>query len=140
MQAFARRNAVRLSHERFKADAAGITNGLKKASAEAEEHRATKEAEAARLRADEERKAEAEREAKENEKNTARREAAVAGLSAEQIAKAEELANWDFIKDSKNPQEFRDHLARFPRGITYRMARAKLQCVVSDELGRSAER
>lgn len=119
LQPFARRNAVRLSHERFRADAAGITNALKSALAEAEELRTAAAAEADRLRAEEERKAKVEREAKEQaKKDAARREAAVAGLSSEQIAKAEELANWEFIKDGESSQDFRDHLARFPAGVT----------------------
>src|SRR5262249_5775154 len=52
------------------------------------------------------------------------------GLSPEQIAKAEELANWDFIKASTNSEEFRDHLARFPKGVTERMARTNLEALV----------
>jgi hypothetical protein len=116
LQPFARRNAVRLSHERFKADAAGITNALKAALAEAEELRAAAAAEAARLRAEQERKAKAEREAKEQEKkDAARQEAAVAGLSPEQIAKAEELANWEFIKERDDAQKTTSPVSRGAR-------------------------
>ena len=64
LRPFARRHAVRLSHERFKADAAGITNALKAALAEAEELRATAATKAACQRAEEERKAKAAQEAK----------------------------------------------------------------------------
>src|SRR5262249_8534704 len=63
------------------------------------------------------------------ELESARGEGAIS-LSPEQIAKAEELANWDFIKASKNSQEFRDHLARFPKGVTEQMARTKLEALV----------
>src|SRR5262249_21533602 len=79
----------------------------------------------------------AQREAEEQarrEKEQARL-AATAGLSADQIAKAEELANWDFIKGSQISQEFRDHLARFPGGVTERFARARLEDLVWAELG-----
>jgi hypothetical protein len=40
------------------------------------------------------------------------------------------LANWDFIKASENSQDIRDHLARFPKGVTERMARAKLPALL----------
>jgi len=135
LRPFSRRNAVRLSHERFRADAAGITSALKAALAEAEEARAAAEAEAARQRAEDERKAKAEREAKaQAKKDTARRDA-IAGLSPEQIAKAEELANWDFIKERDDPQELRDHLARFPDGVCARMAGEKLEALLWRNLG-----
>jgi hypothetical protein len=32
-----------------------------------------------------------------------------------EIRKAEELANWEFVKDRSGVQDLRDHLARFPR-------------------------
>jgi hypothetical protein len=55
-------------------------------------------------RAEEERKARAGREAKEQAKKDAvRREATVAGLSPDQITKAEELANWNFIAEREDP-------------------------------------
>src|SRR5262245_56949992 len=53
-----------------------------------------------------------------------------AGLSAEEIRKAEELASWDFIKDRNEVQDLRDHLARFPGGTTERYALAKLDGLV----------
>jgi tetratricopeptide (TPR) repeat protein len=135
LQPFARRNAVRLSHERFKADAAGITNALESALAEAEELRTAATAEAARLRAEKERQEKAAREAKEQaEKEAARREAAVSSLSAEQIAKAEELANWEFIKERNKPQELIDHLARFPKGVCVHMASEKLEALLWRDL------
>jgi len=77
-------------------------------------------------------RAQAQREADElgrQEKEQARL-TAIAGLSSEQIAKAEELANWDFIKASASAQEFRDHLARFPGGVTERFARTRLEDLV----------
>jgi hypothetical protein len=140
LQPLARRNAVRLSHERFKADAAGITNALKAALTEAEESRAAAAAEAARQRVDEERKAKAEREAKaQAEKETARREAAVAGLSREEIQKAEELANWNFIAEREDVQKLRDHLARFPKGTSAPWASEKLEKLLWRDLGGTSD-
>lgn len=68
------------------------------------------------------------------EKDAARREA-IAGLSPEHISKAEELANWEFIKDSQSAADFRDHLARFPKGVAERMARARLELIMFNALG-----
>jgi hypothetical protein len=47
------------------------------------------------------------------------------GLLPKDIARAEELANGEFIKASESGQDFRDHLARFPKGVTERMAQTK---------------
>lgn len=73
-------------------------------------------------------------EAARQEKEKARLDA-IAGLSVEQISKAEELANWDFIKDSKEEPDYRDHLARFPQGVTLRMARTRLETILWAKLG-----
>lgn len=123
MKELAVRNAVRLTYERFRSDAQGLIKALTTALEEAEQARI--------LEAEQQRKstaAAAEAEAQ-REKQRAR-EIAIAGLSPEQISKAEELANWEFVKDLANPQEFRDHLARFPGGVTTRMARTKLESLV----------
>jgi hypothetical protein len=130
LKALARRNAVGLTQERFRADAQGLIKALEDALAEVEEarRRAETEASAAENRRAAEQAAKAE-EAARVEKERARLDA-IAGLSPEQIAKAEELANWDFIKASEGSQEFRDHLARFPQGVTERMARKRLEALV----------
>jgi WD40 domain-containing protein/TIR domain-containing protein len=130
LKALARRNAVGLTQERFKADAQGLIKALEGALAEADEARrqVSTEAEAAEKRRAAEEAAKTE-EAARAEKERTRLEA-IAGLSPEQIAKAEELANWDFIKTSESSQEFRDHLARFPQGVTEGMARVKLEALV----------
>jgi hypothetical protein len=47
-------------------------------------------------------------------------------MSTEDVRKAEELANWDFIKARSSIEELRDHLARFPGGVTERYAQAGL--------------
>jgi hypothetical protein len=48
-------------------------------------------------------------------------------LSPGEVRKAEELANWEFIKSRDNIQDFRDHLARFPGGVTVRYVRERLE-------------
>ena len=139
LKALARRNAVGLTQERFKADAQGLIKALEEALAEVEEarRRATTETAAAAEKRAAEQAAEAE-EAARAEKERARLDA-IAGLSPEQIAKAEELANWDFIKGSDSIQDFRDHLARFPQGVTERMARARLEALVWGGLPRRVD-
>src|ERR1700722_11246111 len=130
LKALARRNAVGLTQERFKADAQGLIKALEDALAEVEDARRQAESKAAA--AEKQRAAEQAANAEEAaraEKERARLDA-IAGLSPEQIAKAEELANWDFIKASEGSQEFRDHLARFPQGGTERMARKRLEALV----------
>jgi Amt family ammonium transporter len=137
MRPLALRNAVRLSHERFKADAQGLIKAVEKALEEASAKRKqAASAAAAEIKRREEAEAAKAEAAARREKEAARREA-VAGLSPDQIAKAEELANWEFIKDSESAEDFRDHLARFPNGVAQRMARAKLEAIVWTELGRS---
>jgi hypothetical protein len=59
----------------------------------------------------------------------------MAGLSAEDVRKAEELASWDFIKGRNDVQELRDHLARFPGGTTERYALTLLDKLVWSGLG-----
>jgi hypothetical protein len=146
LRTLARRNAVRLTHERFRADAQGLLKALQQALDDAEALRQAKAEALRQAKLDEERKreqeaanarAQAQREAEEQARRAKEqaRLAATAGLSADQIAKAEELANWDFIKGSQSSQEFRDHLARFPGGVTERFARARLEELVWAELG-----
>jgi hypothetical protein len=130
LKALARRNAVGLTQERFKADAQGLIKALEDALADAEEARRQSEtaAAAAKARHAMEEAARAD-EAARAEKERARLDA-IAGLSPEQIAKAEELANWDFIKGSESIQDFRDHMARFSKGVSEPWARKKLEVLV----------
>jgi formylglycine-generating enzyme required for sulfatase activity len=131
----ARRNAVGLRPERFKADCQGLVAALKESLAAAEQERAARTeaerraAEAARLEAEEQAAARA----KAAEERG--RMQAIAGLSAEDVRKAEELASWDFVKDRNDVQELRDHLARFPGGTTERYALARLDGLVWSGLG-----
>jgi hypothetical protein len=102
LKAPARRNAVGLTEERFKADAQGLIKALEGALADAEaaKRQAATDAAAAEKRRALEGAAKAEEAAREEKERT--RLDAIAGLSPEQIAKAEELANWDFIKTSQS--------------------------------------
>jgi WD40 repeat protein len=135
LQPLARRNAVRLTQDRFRADAQGLINALEGALRDAEIAR-----EAASAAAGEAKRRQVEaavlksEEAAQAEKERVRLDA-ITGLSPEQIVKAEELANWEFIKVSEREQEFRDHLARFPSGVTSRFAQAKLEASVWLSLG-----
>jgi len=139
-------NAVRLTHERFRTDAQSLIKAIQEALEEAAALRREQEETARKAQAEEDRRrddddarqrAQAQREADERarqEKEQAR-QAAIAGLSPVQIAKAEELANWDFIKGSKNAQDMRDHLARFPGGVTEKFAQIRLEELVWAGLG-----
>jgi hypothetical protein len=130
----ARRNAVGLRPERFKADCQGLIAALKEQLGAAMVERAARtEAERAAaeaVRLDAEEKAEARAQAVEERS----RAQAAAGLSAEEIRTAQESANWEFVKDRNDVRDLRDHLARFPRGTTERYALAKLDQPRADAL------
>jgi hypothetical protein len=139
MKDLSRRNAVRIVHERFKSDAQGLVKILETSLAKIEAARA--------LKTEEERKAAEEALRRKQEEEAARaaetgrqaeqraRQQAAQGLSAEEIRKAEELANWDFIKAASDATELRNHLARFPSGVTERYARAALEELVWQQVG-----
>ena len=141
----ARRNAVRLTHERFKAETQSLIKALQKALEEAElrhkreEQASQAQAESDRITEDEREREHARKELQEEEQARRDKEkarlTAISGLSPEQIARAEELANWEFIKESDRAQDFRDHLARFPDGVCERMARQKLASLEWTALG-----
>jgi TIR domain-containing protein len=143
MKPLARRNARRLTIERFAADCAGLVKDLRDLLDELEQARqaATETQrraaeEAARRKVDEEaaRGAEAQRQVE-----ARAREQAAAGLSSEEIRKAEELANWEFVKGAANVAELRNHLARFPGGVTERYARAAVEDLTWASLGASPD-
>jgi hypothetical protein len=140
LKALARRNAVGLTHERFKPDVQGLIKVLEDALTEMEEAR-RRVANAAAASAE---KLTTERAAKVEEVTRAIGEwvklHAIAVPSPEQIAKAEELANWDFIKASESIEGFRDHLARFPQGVSDRWARVGLERLVWAGLPRRIDR
>jgi hypothetical protein len=51
------------------------------------------------------------------------------------VAQTEEIGNWEFIKESTDVREFRDHLKRFRDGITEHRARARLEQLAWSQLG-----
>lgn len=59
---------------------------------------------------------------------------AIAGPASDHAAETAELASWDVIKASENSQDLRDHLERFPKGITELMARTRLEALVGSGL------
>ena len=135
LKELSQRNAVGLTHERFKTDALGLVRVLEEALAEAEEARRQAAAAAEKRRAEEAAKAER---AAQLEKERARLEA-IAGLTPDQAAKAEEMANWEYIKTNGKVEDFRDHLARFPQGVSERWTRARLEDLVWTALPRSTD-
>jgi hypothetical protein len=106
LQPLATRNAIQITHKRFKSDLQSLISVIEKMLEEAEVE--------ARRRAEEE-AANAQKMAKEREEQARFR------------YKAEERTNWDFIKESTDPHDFRDHLTRYPGGPTGRLARSKLE-------------
>ncbi len=137
IRSLARRNAVGLRPDRFKADCQGLVTSLKESLASAERERDARSAgermaaEAARREAEEQ----ASLRAKATEERG--RSQAAAGLSQEEIRRAEEMASWEFVKDRNSVYDLRDHLARFSGGQTERYARAKLDVLSWAALGRS---
>ncbi len=132
LQPLATRQAVQLRHDHYGADVAGLVQQVSDwfARRDADEQA---RAERARLAREEKAAEEAKRQAAlENQRVLAERFGA---LTPEQIRKAEELANWDFIKESTRIEDFRDHLARFPGGVCEKMALAKLEPLVWESLG-----
>lgn len=134
-----RRNAVRLTHDRFKADTQGLIKVLESALEEAETQRTARtEAErsaaetAARKRAEDEaeRAAEAERQAA-----VLAEQRTTPGMGSDDLRKFEELSNWNFIEKRGQVEELRNHLARFPGGITELYARTALDALVWSSLG-----
>jgi hypothetical protein len=136
LKPLARRNAVRLTHERFRADAQGLIKVLETALDEATTaRRAANDAEAQRAATQADKQRRKEEEAKQASLEEAKVKA-IAGLSPQDIAKAEELANWEFIKARNDAQELRNHVARYPDGVTQRIARAALEDLVWADLGK----
>ena len=133
--ALAWRNAVSLRSERFRSDCQGLITALKENLAAAAQERSAqteterKSAESAR------REAEAQAAARARAVEERGRAEAAAGLSGAEVRKAEELANWEFIKDRNDIQGLRDHLARFPSGTTERYAIANLDRLAWAGLG-----
>jgi molecular chaperone DnaK len=135
IRALARKHAFAIRPDRFHADCQGLVNALKAflAAETAQAPAERKAAETTRL------EAEAQIEARAEAAEKRSRQQAAVGLSSNQILKAEELANWDFIKDRNDVGELRDHLARFSRGSTERYALARLEAIKWKGLGEKPE-
>jgi hypothetical protein len=104
--------------DRFKADCQGLVTALKDQLAAAEKEKAARtDAERAEVEA-ERRRQEADEAARIAAEEERARAQSIGGLSPEEARKAEELANWDLITGRGQPQDLRDHIARFPDGIT----------------------
>jgi hypothetical protein len=122
IRALSRRNAMGLRPERFRADCQGLVSALKGSLAASEQERASstgaerKAAETARLLAE---VRAATRAGLIEEKGRAQ---TAAGLPPEEVRKAEESANWSFVQERGDIQDVRDHLARFPGGVTEEQA------------------
>jgi len=59
------------------------------------------------------------------------------GWPVRDTREADELANWEFVQSSGEPEDLRDHIARFPGGATEAMAQARLEHVVWAKLAAS---
>ena len=106
LKLFTRRNAMRLTHERFRADSQGLIKSIEAAFKRVSERQKTKE-----LKEKEE--FERKKSKEEEERREQARQEAIAGLNSDQIAAAEAVANWEFIKESEDPEDFRNHIARY---------------------------
>lgn len=130
LKPLARRQVIRITPERFKADAQGLVNQIKGALAEAEarRHAETEADRAALAEAERQRQAAEDARVAERVRQEAERmrAAQLAGMDAAQVRKAEELANWEFIKSKTDAAELRDHIARFAGGPTERFAEERL--------------
>ncbi len=116
IRGFLRRGAVSLRPDEFEADCDSLIRALKKALAGGQGERPRPQA--------------ARQEARPVQTAQGTWEPAQAARTPEDIRKAEELANWDFIKDSPDPDEFRNHLARYGNGPTGRYAYYRLEALV----------
>ena len=116
IRALVRRGGVSLRPDEFQADCDSLIRALKRAFAAGQGGRAPAES--------------ARQEARPVQMAQGTWEPAQAARSPEDIRKAEEIANWDYIKDSPDPDEFRDHLARYGNGPTCGHAYYRLETLV----------
>lgn len=109
MRELCNRNAIRLSQDTFNVDAQQLIATIDKALADIAERR----------------------QGAADEKPGA--------LTPEQIATAQELANWQFIEKRRREAELRQHLAAYPKGSTAPMARAVLEEVVWNKIAAAGD-
>lgn len=136
LKPLARRNAVRLAHERFAADCEGLIKELTSALQKAALSRGAQEAETVRSEQAERARQQAEARAREAERRRDEDVQRGAGpsLPPVDLRQAEELANWEFVQASSEPEDLRDHIARFPGGSSEAMAQARLEHAVWEKL------
>lgn len=106
MKPLSRRNAMRLTHERFRADSQGLIHNIDAALVRMSERLKEKQLK-------EKAEAETKKLKKEQEQKEKLRSEATAGLNSDQIEAAEAIANWEFIKNNSDPEDFRNHIARY---------------------------
>src|SRR5262249_5571896 len=119
-----RKNAVRLTHERFAADCEGLVKELKDALRAISAKSGQAEPIDPGIEVDDRASTVALLQEAEQQHSAA------AAVSPEASTDVEELANWDAIKGGKSPGKLRDHLARFPNGSTEPLARAQLEALI----------
>ena len=113
IRGFLRRGAVSLRPDEFQADCNSLIRALKKALAGGQVERPRPQA------------------ARQEERPVQTAQGTwEPARTPEDIRKAEELANWDFIKDSPDPDEFRNHIARYGNGPTGGYAYYRLEALV----------
>jgi len=124
----ASRHAIRLRSAHFVSDAHKLISGLHEALDEVKTERQSVRAEQERFN----------REAEETSRIVAAEERtkslALKGLPREEILRAAELANWEFVKDQCETYWLRDHLARFPNGSTAQYAQSRLEQLMRNRL------
>jgi hypothetical protein len=130
IQALARKNAVGLRPERFKADCLGLVHALREAFAAAETERAARTEAERQAAAEARKKREADEKARAEEIELRKRELILKSRTPEEVREAAEIENWEHIKESANPDEFRDHLARFAGSTTKRFTYKKLEALL----------
>lgn len=128
LKPFSRRNAMRITLERFRSDAQGIIHSIEQAIERMAERREDTQKQQQNL-------AEEERTKKHELQLEAARNQALANLNPEQIITAEAVANWEFIKDSSEEENFRNHIARYQsHEASSKWARTRLEKLVWDGL------
>jgi len=143
-----RRNAVRLTHERFDSDVQGLVKALQNALEDAKRARqaATEPDRRAAEVEDRKRREEGEARTAKDKRQVVERarqqtlpgcfpEATQVVPGGDLVQKAEELANWECIKGRGNEGELRNHIACYPGGSTEPYAQAELEELARKMLG-----
>jgi len=131
------RHAIGLRPERFRADCQGLVQAIREQLRAAELERSAR-TEAERQSAVNKRVTEGIEEAKHIVAAESVAEKSEAeGLSAEDILRAEEIVNWNFIQNRDDTDVLRDHIARFPEGSTANLAIIRLQEIIWESIAQN---